>query len=157
MQQNMFQLTGVDQVIPVHGIEGAKSYPMGPNCRAPLFDDSEDVFYIKKTDQNGFPEIKRYRFEEEVIVDNSGVNGISLNDIRSIIREEMGSIKKEILDGQQFISTATVDSETANANANNITVNAAANDNGKHYATNKQYNGKGKPRQDSSVVANGEK
>jgi hypothetical protein len=39
MQSNVFQLTGVDLVVPVSGFEGAKSYPLGPSCRAPLFDD----------------------------------------------------------------------------------------------------------------------
>ena len=68
MNQNIFQLTGIDQIIAVHGIDGAMNYTMGPNCRAALFDDSQDVFYIKSTDKYGVPTVKRYRFEEEVLV-----------------------------------------------------------------------------------------
>ena len=69
MNNNLIQLTGVDMVVPTHGLEGAKAYPMGPNCRAPLFDDQDDVFYIKSTDANGFPTVRKYRFTEEVLID----------------------------------------------------------------------------------------
>ena len=62
MQQNLMQLSGVDLVVPTHGLEGAKAYPLGLNSRVPLFDDTEDVFYIKSTDANGFPTVKKYRF-----------------------------------------------------------------------------------------------
>lgn len=60
MTQNLMQLAGVDLVVPTHGLEGAKAYPLGLNCRVPLFDDTEDVFYIKSTDSNGFPTVKMY-------------------------------------------------------------------------------------------------
>lgn len=150
MQQNVFQLTGVDQIIPVNGIEGAKSYPMGPNCRAALFDSNEDVFYIKKTDANGFPEVKRYRFEEEVIVDstNSGT-AVSLQDIRSIIREEIGSIKEEILNVQQPVSITNAESEARSNNADNSTT---TND-GKYHSNKQRYK---QSRSNSSVVVDGE-
>ena len=89
MNNNLIQLTGVDLVVPAHGLEGAKAYPMGPNCRAPLFDDQDDVFYIKSTDANGFPTVRKYRFTEEVLIDqNNSGNGVALQDIRSLIREE---------------------------------------------------------------------
>lgn len=105
MQQNLIQLSGVDLVVPIHGIEGAKAYPLGPNCRAPLFDDTEDVFYIKSTDANGFPTVKKYRFEEEVTIDtNNSGNGVSLQEIRSLIREELGLVKEDILNAQQSVS-----------------------------------------------------
>lgn len=107
MQNNLLQLSGVDLVVPTHGIEGAKAYPLGPNCRAPLFDDTEDVFYIKSTDANGFPTVKKYRFEEEVTIDtNNSGNGVALKDIRSMIREELLNVKEELLNAQQPISTA---------------------------------------------------
>ena len=108
LQQNLMQLTGVDLVVPTHGIEGAKAYPLGLNCRVPLFDDTEDVFYIKSTDANGFPTVKKYRFTEEVIIDpNNSGNGVALQDIRTLIREELGSIKEELINAQQPISAAS--------------------------------------------------
>ena len=104
MNQNIFQLSGIDQIIAVHGIDGAMNYQMGPNCRAPLFDDNEDVFYIKSTDKYGVPTVKRYKFEEEVIVSDSDPKTVSLQDIRSIIKEELSFIKEELANGQQPIS-----------------------------------------------------
>ena len=102
MQTSMFQLSGIDQCIQVHGEEGMRAYSMGPNCRVPLFDDDDDVFWIKTTDQNGFPSARRFRFHEEVMLD-SKENSIALSDIRSIIREELGFIKEEMINAQQYI------------------------------------------------------
>lgn len=119
MQNNLFQLSGIDQLIPVHGIEGAMEYNIGPSCRVPLFDDSEDVFYIKTTDKYGVPTVKRYRFEEEVPISIDNQKAVSLNDIRSIIKDELASIKEELLNGQQSISTTdntTVDSDVTKPN-----------------------------------------
>ena len=117
-QQNLFQLTGIDQVIPVHGIEGAQAYSMGPNCRVPLFDDSENVFYIKSTDANGFPTLKTYDFSERVEIDETK---FSLNDIRSIIRDELSTIREELVNGQQSVSepkySAAEQSSTYGSNA----------------------------------------
>ena len=152
MNNNLIQLTGVDMVVPTHGLEGAKAYPMGPNCRAPLFDDAEDVFYIKSTDANGFPTVRKYRFSEEVIVDqsNSG-NGVALNDIRSLIREELSAIKEDILNGQQSISTTGGEQTDRNESSNASVV--------KHNGDAKPYNaGSDKSKQqrtDSSVVEHG--
>ena len=107
MQHNLMQLSGVDLVVPTHGLEGAKAYPLGVNCRVPLFDDSDDVFYIKSTDANGFPTVKKYRFTEEVVIDpNNSGNGVALQDIRNLIREELGVIKEELTNAKQPISTA---------------------------------------------------
>ena len=121
MQSNLFQLTGVDLVVPVSGFEGAKSYPLGPSCRAPLFDDTEDILYIKSTDANGFPAIKAYKFEEIALVDNTSQSAISLNDIRSLIREELGIIKEDLINAQQPISTNSDTASQFNGNAHATT------------------------------------
>lgn len=118
MQSNLFQLTGVDLVVPVSGFEGAKSYPLGPSCRAPLFDDAEDILYIKSTDANGFPSIKAYKFEEIALVDNNSQNAISLNDIRSLIREELGMIKEDLINVQHPISTNSNTTPKSNVSTN---------------------------------------
>lgn len=106
-------LSGVDLVIPVHGIEGAKSYQIGPNCRVPLFDDSEDIMYIKQVDANGYPvSLEAYRFEKVALVSKEETpTGISLNDIRQIIKEEIGSIKEDLVNGQQSVSTVNSGSD----------------------------------------------
>ena len=145
MQQGLFQLSGVDQLIPVHGMDGAMAYNIGPNCRVPLFDDSEDVFYIKSTDKYGVPTVKRYRFEEEILLDGEDPKAVSLKDIRTIIKEELDSIKEELLNGQQSVS------ET-----DNTTIHQATNDdssNGKHNAYNKP-NRAARDKQQRSNTAN---
>ena len=116
-------LSGVDLVMPVHGIEGAKSYQIGPNCRVPLFDDSEDIMYIKQVDANGYPvSLKAYRFEEIALVSKEETpTGISLNDIRQIIKEEIGSIKEDLVNGQQSISTINSGSDEYKSTASDKT------------------------------------
>ena len=52
--------------IMVHGVEGARNFNVPKGSLVPLFDDEEDVFYIKTTDLDGMHQrIKKYRFYEE--------------------------------------------------------------------------------------------
>ena len=148
-QQTLFQISGVDQVIPVKGLEGAKSYPMGSNCRTPLFDDSENYFYIKQTDENGFPTIRTFKFEEIIEDNNNG--GVSVDQIRSIIKEELMSVKEELLNAQQFVSESRNNSADKSDGAANAANAASAK---YHAAANKPT--KQQPKQNSSIVANGE-
>ena len=155
MNNNLIQLTGVDLVVPTHGIEGAKAYPMGPNCRAPLFDDEEDIFYIKSTDSNGFPTVKVFEFKEKILIDqNNSGNGIVLQDIRDLIREELNVVKEELLNGQQSISATG--SEQANRNESSISSANKHNGNAKPYnASGSDKSGK-QQRQNSSIVEHSE-
>ena len=142
MQQNMFQLSGVDLVVPVKGIEGAKAYPLGPNCRAPLFDDSEDILYVKTTDANGFPSIKAYDLSERVLIDENSPSAVSLNDIRQLIREELMNVKEDLINAQQPVPkydsfAATANGSVASTFKHNGKSNAnAANSRGKQSAAN---------------------
>lgn len=154
MQHNLMQLSGVDLVVPTHGLEGAKAYPLGINCRVPLFDDSDDVFYIKSTDANGFPTVKKYRFTEEVVIDpNNSGNGIALQDIRNLIREELGVIKEELTNAKQPISTA--DSTEVKSNDTAYTSGVKHNAGGKHSGEQQRSNitavESGKEQQQSSA------
>lgn len=59
-------MTQPDSPLKVKGLDGAKAYPTKPNGMYALFDENEDVFYVKVTDQNNYPvSLKRYRFYEE--------------------------------------------------------------------------------------------
>lgn len=138
MQTNMFQLSGVDQCIRVHGEEGMKAYSMGPNCRVPLFDDTDDILFVKTTDQNGYPSARRFRLVEEVMVDSTGSgNGVSLNDIRAIIRDEITAVKEELLNAQQPIpTTLNVEYTDTAHNESNATHSAATG--GKHHGNKQQ-------------------
>ena len=53
----------VNGLVSVTGIEGAKAYQLPPNSSMPLFDNDNDILYLKTTDAGGFPTIKSFRFE----------------------------------------------------------------------------------------------
>lgn len=95
MQTSPFQFVSGLDLIGVDGISEARSYPLGPNCRVPLFDKNKDVFYVKATDTNGFPSVKSYKYEEIILSDQENSGSITLNDIRAIMREEINNALKE--------------------------------------------------------------
>ena len=85
---------------------------MGPNCRVPLFSNNEDVFYIKSTDENGFPSIRTFDYVERIEKEEAPLTREEIrNDIRTIIREELANAK-------QFISEQR-NSSAANGSAIN--------------------------------------
>lgn len=158
MQNNLIQLTGVDLVVPTHGIEGAKSYPMGANCRVPLFDDSEDILYIKQTDSNGFPTIREFELKERVVIDqNNTGTGIALDDIRSMIREEISAafnIKEESSNAKQFVSTTN----SKQTNCDESAITSVNEHDGYAKSANTNTSSKSKQqRSNSSVVEYGKK
>ena len=48
----------------VKGKTGATNFSLGANSRIPLFDEDNDIFFIKTTDANGEPTLRMYKFEE---------------------------------------------------------------------------------------------
>ena len=60
-----------------------------------LFDEDDDVFYMIRTDQNGYKsEIKRFRYIEEPI-ETPNSNYASKEDLNSL-REDMNDVKQSI-------------------------------------------------------------
>ena len=147
--QNIFQLTGVDQVIPVGSIEEVKAYSMGPNCRVPLFSKNEDVFYIKYTDENGFPSIRTFDYTERVEIEETPLTREEIrNDIREIIREELANAK-------QFISEPRT--STANSSAVNDAKSSGSKYAGNTAAAYTKPKQSGQSRTNSANVESGEK
>lgn len=68
-QRPMWPQTGAQgaprQLIRVSGMDGARAFQMAPNEVVALFDDGDDVLYVKSTDGAGFPKLRRFRFYEE--------------------------------------------------------------------------------------------
>ena len=62
-QNGYYQQNPRDGIIRVTGMEGAKAYQMPPNSREALFDDTDDIVFIKVTDGGGFPTLKAARLE----------------------------------------------------------------------------------------------
>lgn len=50
-------------LVSVTGIEGAKAYQLPPNSSMPLFDQDNDILYLKTTDSAGYPTIKQFAFK----------------------------------------------------------------------------------------------
>ena len=100
----MFEIPSYNPTLPVTqqdilsikgGVETAKTYPTRPNSRVALFDEDDDVFYMIRTDQNGYKsEIRRFRFVEEPIESQNG-SYVSKEDFNTL-REEMGDVKQSI-------------------------------------------------------------
>ena len=53
----------INGLISVTGIEGARAYQLPPNSSMPLFDQNNDILYLKTTDAAGYPTVKTFRFE----------------------------------------------------------------------------------------------
>lgn len=92
----------------VTGIDGAKAYQMTPNSTVALFDNNEDIMYIKTTDGAGFPTIRTFSFNE---VTHNTQQQVSNNDY--VTRDEFNKLKEELLNGKQFIQQSTADLDTA--------------------------------------------
>ena len=111
-QLNQPQLT-TQNLIRVNGIDGAKAYQMPANSTVALFDNNEDIMYIKTTDGAGFPAIRTFTFNEVV------ANTNPIQDTADYVtRDEFNKLKEELLNGKQSISrsksTLTTDKSADN-------------------------------------------
>lgn len=99
-----------NSLIRVTGIDGAKAYQMNPNSTVALFDNNEDLFYVKSTDGAGFPTIRTFSFKE---TDNAQ----PVVNPEYASKEELNTFKKEIVDYvKQFVQkSATKQVEPVNA------------------------------------------
>ncbi len=84
-------------LIRVNGMDGAKAYQIAPNSTVALFDASDDIMYIKSTDNAGFSTVRVFAFKEM-----SSDNQSSTGDY--ISRKEFEDFRTEVLNyGQQLI------------------------------------------------------
>lgn len=81
----------------VNGDDGAKQFSMRPNSRVALFDINDDVVFIKQTDSNNYPTIRKFRLTE--IVEETPVN----NAQQYVTIDEFNKLREELLNGQQSI------------------------------------------------------
>ena len=61
--QPMASAQPVNGLVSVTGIDGAKAYQLPPSSKMPLFDEHDDVLYLKTTDAAGYPTVKTFKFE----------------------------------------------------------------------------------------------
>lgn len=68
------------QVIRVHGEEGAKAYSLPPNSSILLLDETQNVVWLKTTDGAGYPTVAGYEIQP----------------IQNKIQREYGSLEERI-------------------------------------------------------------
>lgn len=100
-QPPMQSQTGLNRVT---GIEGARAFQVPPNSVVPLFDDTQDVFYIKTTDSGGFPTLKGYRFTPIEDAPTTQVQGLTRPEVEQIIREEIARYEQQFIPKQQYVT-----------------------------------------------------
>ena len=83
------------QLTRVNGLDSAKAFPTVANAMYALFDENDDILYIKQTDASNYPTVKRYRFvlEEEKPV----------APVQYVTIEEFNKFKEELLNAKQPI------------------------------------------------------
>lgn len=82
--------TPQNNLIRVNGMDGAKAYQMNPNSAVALFDENNDIFYLKTTDGAGFPTIQPYKFEKVQANQN-----VPSQDANFVSREEYNQLLTE--------------------------------------------------------------
>jgi hypothetical protein len=87
--------TQIQSLIRVTGIEGAKAYQMPANSIVPLFDDQNDIMYVKSTDGAGFPTIRTFAFTP---IENQAPQP------EYVTRAEFNELKEMIENGKQSVS-----------------------------------------------------
>lgn len=94
------------QLSKVHGMDGAKQFPTVANAVYALFDDSEDVLYIKATDKNNYPVmLKRFRYSEEEEVAPTPPEYVTKQDYDALYAE-VQKMKEELANGKQPVQSA---------------------------------------------------
>ena len=104
-------------------MDGAKQFITVANGMYALFDDDDDIFYVKVTDKNNYPvTLKRYRFFEEEEPINDEPAGMVTKEQYETLFEEVRSLKEELralkegnVNAKQSVRSKTTKSGTANA------------------------------------------
>jgi len=94
-----FQQQPNNQIIFVQGETGAKAYQIPVNSTVLLMSSEANEFFIKTTDQAGFPTIKKYRFSEVTQTTGQAQGQTNTEQIKTqnfVTREEFEALKNEI-------------------------------------------------------------
>lgn len=96
-QPQIFPGQQSQNLIRVTGAEGAKAYQMPPNSSVALFDEGEDIFYVKTTDGAGFPTVRAFAFTPIEINQPAKPQG------DYVTRAEFEELKGMIVNGKQSV------------------------------------------------------
>ena len=100
-----------NSIIRVNGIEGAKAYNVQPGASVALFDSNNDYFFIKTTDNVGFPTIRKFAFTE--IKDEE--------ETKYVTKAEFDELKEMLSNGKFTISkSSTTSKQRANGDDKDV-------------------------------------
>lgn len=85
-----------NQIIFVQGETGAKAYQIPINSTVLLMSSEANEFFIKSTDQAGFPTIKKYKFTEVIQAAGQSAQQQQVKTQNFVTREEFEALKNEI-------------------------------------------------------------
>lgn len=88
-------------LIKVHGIDGVYRQATPPNSRVAMFDDTEDIMFIKQTDANGYATVLKFSFQLE---EDKPTNYVTM--------EEFNKFKEELLDVEHSVRTTESGTDT---------------------------------------------
>lgn len=102
----------VQGLISVTGIDGAKQYELPPNSVIPLFDENNDLLYVKSTDGAGFPTIKTFAFAP--VPEEKEPTGDYIT--RDEFNNKFEELKELIIDGKQPVQQSNATKSTKQSN-----------------------------------------
>lgn len=93
----------------VTGMEGAKAYQMPANSVVALFDDANDIFYVKSTDGAGFPTIRVFDFferKEQPVPVQQPINTETYATRQELqnLQQEIEQVRGMLSNGKQSVS-----------------------------------------------------
>lgn len=92
-----------NDLLQVNGLEGARNYPVSPNCRVVLFDSNQDIFYIKSTDSGGYPSISTFQFSA-VQEQNTQLQNFATKDDLGAVLAQIQELREELKNGKLTFS-----------------------------------------------------
>ena len=129
----------------VKGKTGVNNFSMGPNSRVPLFDEDNNIFFIKITDANGEATSRMFSYEE--ITDEEYPDKYltvdKFNKYMSDLREEILNAQ---LDLQRTVQSIAESNNSANNSQRSSTGNSSSNSgpgSAKQASANKRRYGNG--------------
>lgn len=100
-----------NNLIRANGINGAKAFQLNsPNSSVVIFDENENVFYLKTTDNSCFPTLRVFDFTERNI--NQDTEYITKSEFNQLLKE-IQYVKRYISEQQSEPTNAVSQSDPA--------------------------------------------
>ena len=110
--------TPTNNILWVNGIEGAKAWQLNPNSMAILLDsEQEGKMYIKVSDNIGMSSLRIFNYVEEI--PSTSTNNKDLDLSQFVRKDELSQLLKELMNNEQFVSTAAISNEPVGDDAAN--------------------------------------